>query len=493
MIMAIDLGSSSFRAAVFTADGQLCSETLVRQSVTATTASDGTMTYDAAALMRCLTRVISRTLRLADRQGYTIRGIGISAMMHSLLGVRRTTAGSPHAGAPTTPVFAWGDTRSETERETLVEYFNRHRLYAQTGCPLHSSYWLLKLAWLRRHLILREWQWMSFPDYVWWQLFGVFGTSLSMASATGIYARPQMDWDETILAYLGLERHNLTPIVPDNWALPGTALQPRFKNRWPQLQSAYFFPALGDGACSNLGSLCLPEHQAAVNIGTTAAVRVTLPKRGEPEEPPPGLWVYHLDRQHVLVGGALSNAGNLLAWGRRTLRLPPPAILETKLQIAQDTGLTVLPFLAGERSPGWHPQATGIICGIRMSTRPADIWQALLEAIALQLAWIVSELEAAHLLPQPTRFIVSGRVASSMTFATMLCHVLGRPTYITSTEVSARGAALWVSRQLGWATNNSLPAGIWLQPNAAIHNHYRKRLEQHRATYQKLVQIWSMP
>ncbi len=489
MILAVDLGSSSFRAAVFTPDGRLQPETLARRPVAATTAPDGTMTYDAAALFAAFTGIISRSLHLAERHGYVIQGVGISTMMHSLMGVRWAAGGAdqPDVSAPTTPVFAWGDTRSEAERENLVEYFTRHRLYARTGCPLHSSYWLLKLAWLRRHLTLREWQWMSFADYAWWRLFGQTCTTVSLASATGLYARREADWDEEILGYLGIERCHLTPVAHDGWALPGTALVPPFRKRWPQLHAARFFPPLGDGACSNLGSLCFSDNRAAINIGTTAALRITIPREREPEEPPPGLWVYHLDHGHALVGGALSNAGNLLAWGRRTLRLPPAPILEASLRqtMAEDTGLTILPFLAGERSLGWHPHATGLITGLRLSTTPVAIWQALLEVIALRLGCMARELEAAGLLPDTTDIIVSGGVSSSPVFATMLCQALGRPICVIQTEASARGVALWVSLRLGLLTSDRcpLPTGTWFQPDTAIHARYRERLERHRATY----------
>ncbi|OYT72986.1 MAG: carbohydrate kinase [Chloracidobacterium sp. CP2_5A] len=491
MILAIDIGSSSLRAAAFSPDGSLMPETLARQTVAPATDGAGAMTYDAAPLFDQLAQVVGRALRAASRQGYSIQGVGISTMMHSLVGARLTPAGQADVGAPTTPVFAWGDTRSESERENLVEYFASRRLYARAGCPLHSSYWLLKLSWLRRSLAIEGWQWMSFAEYAWLRLFGVAYASASLASATGLYSRQAGDWDEEILTALGLTRKNLTPIADDDLALTGDQLRPPFQSRWSQLRSAKFFPPLGDGACSNLGSLCFSDERAAINIGTTAALRVTAPIDREPETPPPGLWAYRLDRRHALVGGALSNAGNLLAWGRRTLRLPPPPKLEAALQAARpdETGLTILPFLAGERSLGWRPQATGAIIGLRLSTSPVAIWQALLEIIAVRLAWIAEELAGAGLFPASATCIVSGGVSSSPAFATMLCHAVGRPICVIQTEASARGVALWVSLRLGLLTLEQcpLPNGQWFHPSAEAHARYRACLLRHRAAYHKLL------
>ncbi|QUW01855.1 hypothetical protein J8C06_05595 [Chloracidobacterium validum] len=493
MILAIDIGSSSLRAVVFTPDGQWRTETLARQPVAPTTTAPGEMTYAAPTLLRQLAHVVGQSLRAANAQGLTIQGVGMSTMMHSLLGVKLSPDSSVPAtvGAPTTPVFSWGDTRSEAERENLVEYFTSRQLYARTGCPLHSSYWLLKLAWLKRTLTIQDWQWMSFAEYVWLHLFGVAYASVSLASATGLYARQAGDWDDEILSQLGLTRRNLTPIADDDFALPGTELRSPFKVRWSTLQDASFFPPLSDGACSNLGSLCFSDARAAINIGTTAALRITVPKDREPAAPPPGLWAYRFDQQHALIGGALSNAGNLLAWGRRALRLPPPEKLEAMLQAMppDEAQLTVLPFLTGERSLGWQTNATGAILGLRLSTSPVAIWQALLETLAIRLAWIAETLETAHLLPASTSIIVSGGVSASPAFAATLCHALGRPICVIQTEASARGVALWVSLRLGLMVTEAcpLPDGRWFQPDAERHAQYQACLMRHRAAYYQIM------
>src|SRR5690606_12221057 len=116
---------------------------------------------------------------------------------------------------------------------------------------------------------------------------------------------------------------------------------------------------------------------------------------GTPPAVPPGLWSYRLDERRALVGGALSNGGNLLMWLQESLRLQPPEELNRLLQEAEPDahGLTVLPFLAGERSPGWASEATGAIAGLRLHTSAVDIVQACLEAVAYRFYGIFSRLE----------------------------------------------------------------------------------------------------
>ena len=87
---------------------------------------------------------------------------------------------------------------------------------------------------------------------------------------------------------------------------------------------------------------------------------------------PDGLWAYRLDRQRAVLGGALSNGGNLLRWIWNTTGTDRDDETTTAAA-ALARGLHrshLLPFLAGERSPGWHDNASGVIAGLTLSRDP---------------------------------------------------------------------------------------------------------------------------
>src|SRR5262249_60972363 len=108
-----------------------------------------------------------------------------------------------------------------------------------------------------------------------------------------------------------------------------------------------------------------------------------------PEVLATGLWCYLLDPGRYVVGGSLSNGGNLYAWLLRTLRIEEDG-LEARLQrmAPGSTGLTFLPLLAGERSPGFHPRTAGAIAGLTQATTPDAIVHAALESVALTFATV---------------------------------------------------------------------------------------------------------
>src|SRR5262249_7902650 len=156
----------------------------------------------------------------------------------------------------------------------------------------------------------------------------------------------------------------------------------------PRLEKAPWLPALGDGACSNLGAGCTTPERFALMVGTSGAERAVW--RPELLEIPWATWCYRVDERRVVLGGALNDGGSLFDWLRRSMRLPSLAASESELASMEPDahGLTVLPFWAGERSTGWADDARGAIAGLRLHTRPIEIVRAALEAIALRFGEI---------------------------------------------------------------------------------------------------------
>ena len=288
---------------------------------------------------------------------------------------------------------------------------------------------------------------MSFGEYLGLRLFGEHRTSVSMASGTGLFDQWACRWDPAILDTLEVSPDQLGPIV--DLDRPFRGLRPEFAGRWPALARVPWLPALGDGACSNVGAGCTTPEKAALMVGTSGAMRICLP--AESVTIPQGLWCYRVDRRRLLLGGSLSNGGSLYAWLTETLRLPPAEEVERELRAMPPDahGLTVLPFLAGERSVGWVASARAAVVGLSLATRPMDVLRAGLESVAYRFALIHAELREA--CPAFREVIATGgALLASPAWTAMMADVLGVPlTPSTEAEGSSRGAALLASEALG--------------------------------------------
>src|SRR6185436_1693983 len=102
----------------------------------------------------------------------------------------------------------------------------------------------------------------------------------------------RVEWDRECLAAAGVDATRLFPLVERTEARRG--LRRPWGVRWPALRDTPWFPAVGDGAASNVGSDCTDPTRVAVNVGTSAALRIVTEATASP---PRGLWRYRLDRR----------------------------------------------------------------------------------------------------------------------------------------------------------------------------------------------------
>jgi gluconokinase len=400
-VLAVDIGSSSVRARAFGGSAEPAGdEHRVRYETEPGGELDPVVVRDAAAAVE----------QAAGAAGAD--AVGTSCFWHSLLALDA-------AGRPLTPVLTWRDVRSAPQARALAARLDAGAVRRRTGAPLHASFWPAKLAWLveqRPDVVRRAARFVSFADWLLLERTGELRTSVSMASATGLYA--DGGWDAELLDVLGVAPELLPPI--DDEPVAGR------------------YPALGDGACSNLGAGCTAAGRAALNLGTSAALRLV----DRSHEPPPGLFRYRIDAERPLVGGAVSAGAGLLRWLSRTLRVEPGTRVADRPPAGH--GLVFLPHLAGERSPGWDDDARGAVSGLAFDTTPVDILQAGVEGLALELRRI------ADLLPRLDEIVVGGGVARDGDVVQVIADVLERPLHVAADhEASLRGAAVAVLERLG--------------------------------------------
>lgn len=486
LALTIDVGSSSLRTNLFTLQGRQVSGCEAQLAYDVRVTPDGGVEIEPEYLLRRIFEAIDRTLALSGEHAGAIKGVGMCSLVSNVLGVDAL-------GHPTTPIYTWADTRCAGEATQLRGIVDERAVHERTGCYIHSSYLPARLLWLRRVLPEahnRTARWIALGDWLFLRLFGEVGQSLSVASWGGLLDRHTLDWDAAWLEYLGVRREQLPPLVDAD--TPFVGLREEFSQRWPQLRDVPWFPCVGDGASSNLGSGGWSRDRVAVQVGTSAAMRVIVP--GDVPHVPEGLWCYRATRELALLGGALSEGGNLLDWLRRTLNVGEwRALSEEAAALPPDAhGLTVLPFIAGERSPGWDPAARGMIFGLDLATRPVDIIRAAEEAIMYRFGLIYDQL--CGMLPPPGIVIASGGALLNVPgWIGMLSDVLGVPvTASGETEASSKGVAMLVLRSLGLIRDFSeIPTSLaeTYRPNMANHEVYRRAMKRQQVMYKALRSV----
>jgi gluconokinase len=480
-LLSIDVGTSGVRAALFNERGDEVPGAQVRSRRQAATVSDFAE-LDADALVHEVVKTIDELLTYPV--GGQIDLIAISAFWHSLIGVDAN-------GLPTTPLLTWADTRAAHFAKDLRSRFDELEIHARTGCRFHPSYWPAKLRWLQhehREKFRNTWCWLGFAEYLCLRLFGETATSVSMASATGLFNQRHCDWDWDFINALDLSPETL----PEIKTRPGSRLSDTFALRWPRLAEARLVNVVGDGAANNIGAGCSTKDEIALMIGTSGAMRVVF--AGEPPtEVSPALWCYRVCQNRPVIGGALSDGGGLVQWLTQSLNVDKdPARLQNDMAALEPDshGLTILPFWSGERSTGWSGDARGGVFGLRQQTTPVEILRAALEAIAYRFALIARALDP--IAPNATIVASGNALRSSPVWLQIIADVLGRPLSVRGTaEASSRGAALLALEAMGKIATleeDSVLVEQVFEPDMTRHARYQEGLARQEELYKKL---WS--
>jgi len=434
-ILAVDVGTSSVRAQVFDADARK------REPARRTYPGEN----DPARVVTLVREAIDDAVR-----GQRYDAAGCSCFGHSLLAL-------DEAGRPLTEILGWRDTRSADAADRLSRRLDAVAIHERTGCHLHTSYWPAKLAWLAEEepeTFRSARRYVSFCDYLYARLLGRrVATSTSIASATGLVDLHTRAWDQELLDALGLDAERLPEISDES------------VDGW--------YPAVFDGACSNLGAGCVTRERAALMVGTSGAFR-TVYETEEPR-PRPGLFLHRLDGRRVVEGGSLSDGGNLHSWIEQTVGDIGESLADRD---PGAHGLTFLALLGGERSPGWHRHARGAIDGLTFATTPLDLRQAALEGVAFRFAEVVD------LMPEVGEIIATGTaLLDDPDWLQIMADALARPITVSGVnEGSLRGAAVHVLERLG-ESPPSAPLGRVIEPRADRADAYRAARERQRRLY----------
>jgi gluconokinase len=482
-VLALDLGTSSVRAVVYDTAGAMIGSSLCDLPYKVRTREAGEVSSDAQALVRLIGKAIDGALLASRKHQVSLLAVATSCYWHSLLGI------DAH-GRPSTELLTWADTRSAAQTRQFRDKENEHAYHARTGCFFHASYWPAKLRWLhttRPAVFDRTARWISLGEFLYRELFGEAAVSLSIASGTGLLAVNEQAWDQEALALAGITDAQLSRLA--DWDQPCHGLRGRYESRWPELKSLPWYLPLGDGALANVGADAVTPTWACATIGTSSALRVI--NAADHMEIPWGVFVYRLDRRRFVIGGALSEGGNVVRWFSDGLGLKDgKRLAQAAGAIAPDShGLTILPFWAGERSPNWRGDARAAIVGLSLATQSTDLMRASMEAITYQMSAVADSIEGVSGRPRAI-IATGGQLLHSPAWCQMLADALDLPV-VTSPEpeASSRGAALLtlgVEGRMAGLWSIKPKAGRRFRPRRRVHEIYQRARERQQHLYELL-------
>ncbi|WP_026819938.1 xylulokinase [Arthrobacter castelli] len=379
----------------------------------------------------------------------SVAGVSVAGQQHGMVAL-------DEQNRPVHDALLWNDTRSAPEAAELHRELGSQAWIDAVNVVPVASFTLTKLAWLARHrpeLADRVRRVVLPHDWLNYQLTGEFFTDRSDASGTCYYSPVTNEYRPDLLErFFGTVPR--LPAVVGSGEAGGSLL-----SQWSAASAAGTGPSgnrtvVGAGAGDNAGAalgLGLSEGEVAVSVGTSGTVFVSA---AQPVSDPSGAVAGFADAtgQHLPLLAMINSArvltatAGMLGTGLQELdRLALDAPLDAE-------GLTLLPYLDGERTPNL-PEATGTLTGMRRTNMTdSNLARAGVLGVLNSLADAL-DLLAGHGVPVRKVLLIGGG-AKSQALQQAAADVLRVPVEVpVSGEYVARGAA----RQAAWAATGQLP------------------------------------
>jgi gluconokinase len=338
---------------------------------------------------------------------------------------------------PLSPTYLWSNQIAAKQCEEIKrdkEFV--HDFYNKTGCPISGSYPFFKLQCLsiKDDILIADQG--SFNLY---QLTDVFATSHAMASGSGFYNTHKGNYDLDLLAKLSLTLEQLPKIVSLEESFPLNKISADILGVEPGIP---VLGALPDGAANQFGASALLSEKESfgdktiakenikpiltMSVGTSGALRIFSSKALLSKSQ--ATWCYYMDTMW-LIGTATSGAGNCVNLYKNKLFNAQVRYedIEVKLKdhkypnSLKNQGF-FMPFIYGERSPGWNNNRYGGFLDIE-GLDSVESYIRVLEGVLFNL--YQSYLEMEKLLALPKEIHISGGIVESEYWLHMCADIFG--------------------------------------------------------------------
>jgi len=301
-----------------------------------------------------------------------------------------------------------------------------------------------------------------------------------MVSGSGLMNTHNVDYDDEVLKLIGINRSQLGRIVT-------------YKDTFPLTKEAAVtlglhagipvIPSGADGGFNQVGSRAIENGIMTFSVGTSGAIRLSSDKPVIPEKP--STWCYR-SPQKWISGAATSGATNCVDWFKKKMFEPGTTYEEIEAGYSGREELPVfLPFLFGERSPGWEDGRFGGFMDLKPEHTRYDMYQAVLEGVLFNLYQcyeIISEINGV-----PKKVMLSGGILHSEHWTRLCVDLFNIPMTVSKMEHSSLMGGVYLGAELLHVPFNeekydSLSDRV-IYPDIDAHRKLAERYQRYLALY----------
>ena len=438
VVVAIDLGTSSIKAALIDEALGVIAKTTVRQRLLSD--PSGRREHRVADMLSRARTAVRRLIAPGDDRVVAV----------SVSGPRGSFAITDRQGSALTGIITWQDTRAAGLAARLaVEAGPPYRTIA--GTSFEPSAVLPKLIWLRAEqpgLMEPGWR-LTTPQAIVLAELGADQpvVDLTVAAHLGLLDVRALAWSQRLLDEYAVGREALPSLV-DPGAVVGRSSERAF-DRWGIAAGTPLVAAASDGVCSELGVGVVDLRQVYAYLGTASSVAGPV-ALDSPTPEPALILMPGSQRDRLRLLGLAKAGGSAADWWRTISGVRDFATFDRLVESVEPgaAGVLFVPTLAGAGAPQPDGRARGTFVGLTLGTSPADLARAVFEGVAIEMRWMCA---AMHLEPAPLELRLTGGGGQSAVWSQIVADALQVPVARScDPDPGLRGAAAY-----GWAATTA--------------------------------------
>ncbi len=430
--------------------------------------------HDAQAVYEAVLRVGKKVCT-----GRDIAAIGMGGVWHSIVACDSDMR-------PLTPTYLWNFTGTADICGSIrLDKQKSHEIYRNTGCMPNITYQPYAILHMEANgLDPKGKKFVSQAGYNFFHMTGEWCETFNITSGMGLLNIHKRAYDQGILELCRLQPDQFGPLVDYRATkplLPAAAAALGIKPNIPVV------PQHSDGGLNQLGNGAIRPGYMTFSVGTSAAIRLSTDKPILSD--PPATWCY-VGGEGYMSGAATNGACNCVNWFKEHLLQNKWSYAELEAKLV-DAGPapTFLPFLFGERCPGWNDGRRGGFQDLTGHDDVASMFRAISDGVLFNVYQCYEILTA--LAGIPDRIILSGGILNSPGWTKMAADIFRKDMLLSDNPNASMLGGAALALHAGGALDDLSQFGATdletVQPSATPYDSERIRYNRYLHYYKTLA------
>ncbi len=488
-LLGIDIGTSACKVAVFDEDGKVLAQ--ANRPYRVYYPQNGWAEQNPEEWWEAICDAVREALSEESVSAEQIKGIGVDGQSWSAIPVDEN--GSVLHNTP-----IWMDTRARHLCEKVKKEIGADEIFRVAGNDFLPSYVTPKLLWFkeeRPEVFQKTHKFLQSNSYIVMKLTGEMSQEYSQCYGIHFFHMEKLSYDMALAEKMGLSP-DMMPKLYGCDEIVGSVTEEAAKKTGLKAGTPVVAGGL-DAACGALGAGVYRPGETQEQGGQAGGMSICTDKALSHKalilgtHVVPGLW--------LLQGGTVGGGG-ALKWFRQELG-GGMSFDELTAEAAEappgSDGVLFLPYMAGERSPIWNPDAKGVFYGLSFDKTRGHLIRSVLEGVAFSLEHNLRT--AAETGIHVDTLNAMGGASNSVLWTQIKADVTGKtirvPSSDTATTLGAAilaGVGCGIYGSYGEAVNRTIRMTRVQEPNPENKAVYDRAMERYLRLYEDLKEGFSL-